>query len=132
MAALAATLGENAASTGVRDAFLPALRAARNTVNTERGGWLFGPDAGAAEHVASARIRAPSGTVVLLVSDGFLALASDYGRYDVARLMQAARANGLRTLGQELREIEAGDPDGKQFPRFKKSDDATALLLRIV
>jgi hypothetical protein len=31
-----------------------------------------------------------------------------------------------------LREIEAGDSDGKRFPRFKKSDDATALLLKIV
>jgi len=132
VAALAATLGENAASTGVRDAFLPALRAARNTVNTERGGWLFGPDARGAEHVASARVPAPLGTFVLLVSDGFLALASDYDRYDVTSLMHAARAKGLPGLGEELREIEAGDPDGKRFPRFKKSDDATALLLKIV
>ena len=56
VAALAATLGENAAATTLRDAFLPALRAARNLVNTERGGWLFGPDARAAGHVASSRI----------------------------------------------------------------------------
>jgi hypothetical protein len=132
VAALAATLGENAASTGVRDAFLPALRAARNTVNTERGGWLFGPDARAAEHVASARVFAPSGTIMLLVSDGFLALAGDYERYDTTTLMNAARAEGLKSLGDELREVEAGDPDGKRFPRFKKSDDATALLLKIV
>jgi hypothetical protein len=132
VAALAATLGENAASTGVRDTFLPALRAARNTVNTEKGGWLFGPDASASEHVASARVHAPWGTTVLLVSDGFLALASDYGRYDITGLMQAARTKGLKSLGDELREIEAGDADGRRFPRFKKSDDATALLLKIV
>jgi hypothetical protein len=30
-----------------------------------------------------------------------------------------------------LRAIEAGDALGDKFPRFKKSDDATALLLRI-
>jgi hypothetical protein len=132
VAALAATLGENAASTSVRDAFLPALRAARNTVNTERGGWLFGPDARAAGHVASARVPAPAGTTLLLVSDGFLALASDYDRYDTTTLMNAARTKGLKSLGDELRAIEAGDPDGKRFPRFKKSDDATALLLKII
>ena len=130
--ALAASLGENAASTGLRDAFLPALRAARNTVNTERGGWLFGPDARAAEHVASARVSAPVGTTLLLLSDGFLALASDYDRYDIAALPEAARTKGLKSLGDELRETEAADPDGKRFPRFKKSDDATALLLKIV
>jgi hypothetical protein len=129
---LAANLGENAASTGLRAAFLPALRAARNTVNTERGGWLFGPDARAAEHVASARVAAPTGTTLLLMSDGFLALASDYDRYDIAELMPAARAKGLESLGGELRAIEAADPDGKRFPRFKKSDDATALLLKVI
>jgi hypothetical protein len=34
-------------------------------------------------------------------------------------------------LGEELRAIEAGDSGGDKFPRFKKSDDATALLLRL-
>ena len=46
--------------------------------------------------------------------------------------MQAARTQGLVALGREVREIEAADPDGKRFPRFKQSDDATALLLKIV
>jgi hypothetical protein len=131
-AALASSLGQSSASAAARDTFLPALRAARNAVNTERGGWLFGPDARAAGHVASARVSAPSGTIVLLVSDGFLALASDYDRYDTTALMHAVRSKGLEFLGAELREIEAGDPDGKRFPRFKKSDDATALLFKIV
>jgi hypothetical protein len=34
-------------------------------------------------------------------------------------------------LGQELRAVEAADPDGRKFARFKKSDDATALLLQV-
>ena len=93
---------------------------------------VFGPDARGAEHVASARVPAPLGTFVLLVSDGFLALASDYDRYDIAALMRAARTKGLKGLGAEIREIEAQDPNGARFPRFKKSDDATALLLKIV
>jgi len=37
---------------------------------------------------------------------------------------------GLAALGAQLRAIEAGDAGGDTFPRFKKSDDATALLLR--
>ena len=131
-AALASSLGEGAASSGLRETFLPALRAARNQMNTGHRSWCFGPDARAAEHVASARIRAPAGTIVLLVSDGFLALASDYDRYDIAALMRAARTKGLKGLGAEIREIEAQDPNGARFPRFKKSDDATALLLKIV
>jgi hypothetical protein len=60
-----------------------------------------------------------------------LALASDYGAYGADSLMQAAVEKGLKALGEELRVIEAGDAVGDKFPRFKKSDDATALLLRI-
>jgi hypothetical protein len=43
----------------------------------------------------------------------------------------AALDKGLAALGDELRAIEAGDATGAKFPRFKKSDDATALLLKL-
>jgi hypothetical protein len=46
-------------------------------------------------------------------------------------LISAARENGLAALGQELRAIENADALGEKFARFKKSDDATALLLEI-
>jgi hypothetical protein len=114
-----------------RPEYLEALRKARNRVNSQHGGWLFGPDARAADHVSSAQIAAPAGTIVLLASDGFLLLAGDYARYDADSLMQAALSKGLAALGDELRAIEDSDPDGLRYPRFKKSDDATALLLRV-
>jgi hypothetical protein len=132
VAALAKMTGHNSAAPGVRDVFLPALRKARDMINSEKGGWLFGPDARAAEHVSSAHIEAARGTHVLLASDGFLALVSDYDRYELDALMKAARKRGLAEAGKELREIEALDPEGVRFPRFKTSDDATALLLKIV
>jgi hypothetical protein len=128
---LADSQGAAAAAVGVRDTFLPALRAARNTVNTTKGGYLFGPDVVAADHAKTQHVNVTSGTHLLLVSDGFLALASDYGRYDVAGLLAAAIGKGLPELVRELREIEDGDPEGRTFPRFKKCDDATAVLLKV-
>lgn len=128
---LAASFGASAADASVRDIFLPALRRARNHVNTDAGGWLFGPDVRAAGHAAHAEVDVREGTVVLLASDGFLALASDYECYTMNSLLDAAQARGLAELGRELRAVEEADPQGKRFPRFKKSDDATALLLRI-
>jgi hypothetical protein len=68
---------------------------------------------------------------VLLATDGFLALVSDYRRYDAEALFAAAASLGLERLGEELREIESKDADGTRYPRFKTSDDATALLLRV-
>ena len=114
-----------------RPEVLPALRKARNRINTVAGSWLFGPDARAAEHAQMKRVAAPSGTFVLAGSDGFFALVSEYAHYDPEGLMAAAQAKGLAALGVELRAIEETDPDGHKYPRFKKSDDATAVLFRV-
>jgi len=113
-----------------RPEYLDALRKARNFVNTGEH-WAFGPDVRAADQVASKRIATPKGTVLLLCSDGFLALASDYNAYDADALVSAAQSKGLKALCEELRAIERDDAEGRKFPRFKTSDDATALLLRV-
>ncbi len=119
------------AGASVREKFLPALRASRNKVNTKDGDWLFAPDPRCADHADVARAAALPGSLVLLATDGFLALISDYEKYSPDTLLSAAEAGGLAALGQELRAVEAADPDGRTYPRFKKSDDATALLLSL-
>jgi hypothetical protein len=106
------------------------LRRGRNRINSGAN-WRFCPDAAAASHVARRVMAAPDGSLVLLASDGFLALVSDYKAYDAEGLMEAVRDTGLEALGEELRAIEHNDPRGTQFPRFKQSDDATALLLAV-
>ena len=118
------------AAAGRRDVFLPALRASRNRVNTD-GEWLFAPDPACAAHAKEAQAIAAPGARLLLASDGFLALASDYERYTPESLFIAACTRGLEGLGEELRQIEAADPEGLRYPRFKRSDDATALLLSV-
>jgi hypothetical protein len=116
---------------GERSPFLPGLRKARNRVNTGSH-WAFSPDPRAADHVAMKQVAAPQGTMLLLASDGFLALTTDYGRYTAHDLIEKAIAKGLAVLAAELREIEEADPSGHKHPRFKKSDDATAVLLKLV
>jgi serine/threonine protein phosphatase PrpC len=113
-----------------RPEFIGTLRAARNRINSGSY-WLFSPDARAAAHVSRRVVKVEPGATLLLATDGFLALASDYGVYSADSLMAAAMDRGLAGLGEELRAIEAGDAGGDRFPRFKKSDDATALLLRL-
>jgi serine/threonine protein phosphatase PrpC len=113
-----------------RPEFIDTLRAGRNRINSGSN-WLFSPDVRAASHVSRRMVKARPGSMLLLASDGFLALASDYGAYGAGGLMTAAMEKGLATLGKELRAFEAGDAGGDRFPRLKKSDDATALLLRL-
>lgn len=79
----------------------------------------------------SARIPCAPGDDVLLMSDGFSALIDAYGALDEAALMAELAEHGLAPLAIRLREIEAADSACSRFPRFKASDDATALWLRI-
>lgn len=71
------------------------------------------------------------GDELLLMSDGFSALVSDYGRYDTAGFWAEIKTRGLMELAQELRDIEREDKACSHFPRFKVSDDATAIWLKI-
>jgi serine/threonine protein phosphatase PrpC len=114
-----------------RAAMLDTMRASRNRINSGKN-WLFSPEPRAAVHVSRQVVKAAPGALLLIASDGFLALASDYGAYDAMGLVTAARRKGLAALGEELRAIESADAMGEKFARFKKSDDSTALLLEIM
>jgi hypothetical protein len=118
------------ASALARPEFTSHLRQRRNRVGSGDY-WLFAPDRRAAAHAARRIVTVAQGAHLLLASDGLLALASDYGAYDAAGLLKAAKEKGLAALGEELRAIENEDADGNKFARFKKSDDATALLLEV-
>jgi serine/threonine protein phosphatase PrpC len=110
------------------------LRRRRAAYNQPGGSvWTLGIEPAAADHLASEQLDIALPARGLLCSDGFAALADQYGRYGVSDLVRAAASTGLAPLLQELRHIErVDDPDGQQFPRFKISDDATAVLFEIV
>jgi serine/threonine protein phosphatase PrpC len=113
-----------------RPQVLEHLRAGRARVGSGDY-WLFAPDPAVAPHAARRRAKAEAGDHLLLASDGFLALISDYDAYDADGLLAAALDRGLAVLAAELRAIEQADAKGERFARFKSSDDATALLLRV-
>lgn len=81
--------------------------------------------------VAGASIACAPGDELFLMSDGYAALIDSYGTYDDTTLIEAIRSRGLAAIAEELRAIEQGDAACTRFPRFKTSDDATALWLRI-
>lgn len=110
-----------------------ALRRSRARHNQPGGSvWTLGSAPEAAAHLFIRQLNSALPARGLLCTDGFSALADKYGRYDGAGLIRAASERGLAALMAELRHIEREeDPDGQKFPRFKVSDDATALLFEI-
>ncbi len=114
-----------------RQTVLEELRGARNIVNTPEGYWLLGADPAVSQHLGMTSLTIEGPAIALLATDGFYALVEDYHRYGDRELIATAQTIGLQALARELRHIEHDDADGKTYPRMKKSDDATAILVRI-
>ncbi|TPP11511.1 protein phosphatase 2C domain-containing protein [Rhizobium glycinendophyticum] len=113
---------------------LEDLRRGRARQNTPEGTtWTFGIVPEAADHLAIIDVPVHGGgATAILCSDGVADLVALYKLYDPATLIQRAATAGLRSLVTELRHYERElDPDGLKFPRYKQSDDATAILLRL-
>lgn len=109
-----------------------AALADRRAHRAQPGAVALSPDAAASRAATSfSTARVACGDELLLMSDGFSCLVSDYAAFTPAGLVAALRARGLACLGTRLREIERADAACTRFPRFKTSDDATALWLRV-
>lgn len=114
---------------GVRD----ELRRRRALYNQPGGSvWTLGAEPLAADHIVETALPIAAPLRGLLCTDGFAALVDLYGRHDAGSLVRAAAGDGLVPLLAELRRIEKReDPDRALYPRFKISDDATAVLFEV-
>ncbi|MGE6740682.1 hypothetical protein ACQKGC_10430 [Allorhizobium pseudoryzae] len=112
---------------------LEDLRASRAKQNTPGGRvWSLGLVPDTADHLAQETIPLSGGATAVICSDGLADFVSLYAIYDAGALIRRAATAGLGPLVAELRHLErAVDPDGLQYPRFKQSDDTTAMLVRV-
>lgn len=130
-AAAAATQTDAAKPLLERAETLERLRRGRAALNQPGAEWAFCLDPACADHARAWFVDLKLPAHLLLMTDGFALLADQYGAYDPAGLVRAALDKGLQELGRELRAIEAEDVGATRHPRFKASDDATALLMRL-
>lgn len=109
---------------------LQYLRTVRERANTPGGYSIVAPDASTAAAARRHHVRCGAADA-LLVTDGYEAAVDDYRLFTPAELVAAASAD-LRAPLAAARAVEAADPDCVHYPRFKPSDDATAILMRYV
>ncbi|SCZ57140.1 protein phosphatase 2C domain-containing protein [Epibacterium ulvae] len=125
----ARALGAGAGTDGI---FAEHVLADRRAQREKSDFTTLNPNASAAQQALHyAELQVVPGDELLLMTDGFSSLISDYQRYTAQSLAQALREKGLPSLVEEIRIIEQKDATCQRFPRFKISDDATALWLRI-
>ncbi|MEQ1618549.1 MAG: hypothetical protein ABL883_09430 [Terricaulis sp.] len=114
-----------------RSETIDMLRRMRADLNQPGARWTFCLDPACADHARAFEWELVRPAHILLMTDGFSALVDRYHAYDAAGLVRAALEKGLQELGHELRAIESADATATLHPRFKRSDDATALLMRL-
>lgn len=125
---------QGAADIAGDDETMAALRAGRSRHNTPDGRvFTLGLVPEAADRVVREEVALDGAVRGLVCSDGFAALTDNYGAYSAAELIEAAFDGGLKPLLERLRRIERlEDSEGRKFPRYKVSDDATAIAFRLM
>lgn len=112
-----------------RSALLPVIRPIRSLANRDGGYGSFTLAEPLREEFIRISHRPTKDiTHILLMTDGLYDIVDTYKLMSDQELMDRALANGLNDLALQVRAIENADPHAKSYPRFKKSDDATAAL----
>lgn len=118
----------------LRAELLPHITKGRRLANTSGGYWVWAPTDNPrliVNQMQRQSVDTPSGTRILLMSDGFYRLVDVFGKYDDTSLLMMANSRGLKYLLDELRALEEDESLYGDHPRLKPHDDATALLLEI-
>ncbi|MGY4745178.1 integrase [Streptomyces sp. ATMOS53] len=95
--------------------------------NRAGGFWIAGPDPQAAEHALIGTVPLESLASVTLLSDGATRLVDAFELATWEGTLSLLDSSGPHELIRCVREAEAGDPDGRRWPRGKAQDDATVL-----
>ncbi|MFG2730744.1 integrase [Streptomyces canus] len=95
--------------------------------NRPGGFWIAGPDPLAADHAFTGSVPLEALASVTLLSDGATRLVDRFELATWQDTLAVLGESGPNGLIRHVRDAEAGDPDGRRWPRGKAQDDATAL-----
>ena len=104
----------------------------RLTKNQPNGYWIMCDDVNACDHAFMGEVKFSNVDDVLLYTDGFSQIWNTifiHKLEDVFKLLNSGKT--LEMLYQELHKEQENDPVCNKFPRFKKSDDTSAVFMKI-
>lgn len=108
---------------------LPQIRKNRSLANKPEGYIALGLDPECVFLLEDRPFFDQKGFEFLMCSDGFSRWTDTFSLGTETQLIQACGSRGLQSVYQEIRQAEQRDSDTLAFPRFKKSDDASAVLV---
>jgi hypothetical protein len=111
------------------DALRQMKRAELAARNKPGGYWVAANDPAAAEEAITGSVPLHDITDLAVMTDGAARIIEPFGLMDWPGVFEVLRSQGPASLIRRVRGVELGDPDGKKWPRNKRSDDATILHL---
>jgi hypothetical protein len=100
-----------------------------NLRNRSRGYWIAADDPSAASQSLTVRYPRMAIDAVLLMTDGASAIVDCFGLATWASLPNRVKRDGCAKLLSQVSHAESADPDARHWPRSKKHDDKTILLV---
>lgn len=100
--------------------------------NTDKGYWTLEFESSAVDYCICDKLPLQSISKALFMTDGFLAIHSNYNYLSIKDLVSFVDKEGLEKLYRILRDIEDEDKECHKYPRFKKSDDASAIYIKYI
>ena len=104
-------------------------RALRRARNRPGGYWVAAADPQAASQAVTGTLASRSLQRAVLLSDSASRLVDVFELATWEALLALLDQNGPDELLRQGRAAEASDPEGRQWPRTTRSDDATAVYL---
>ena len=104
------------------------ITAQRRCRNQPGGYWVAAANPAAAYEAVTGSLPRSLVTRAALLSDGVSCLVERYAAGDWRWLLAILHRHGPRHVISRVREAEDTDPAGARWPRYKRSDDATAAF----
>jgi len=117
-----------------RERIIPTLKKHRNMKNTEEGYWVLSFQEEAVKHAFTGTVDIEKEAYILAMTDGLEAIIAEYKVFPsyISMLEHLKLYKSFGEVYNTLRNIENMDSEGKLFPRFKKSDDASAIYFEVI
>ncbi|MEV7241641.1 hypothetical protein AB0N92_10395 [Streptomyces sp. NPDC093248] len=111
-----------------KEALRKLVSAQRQVRNTPEGYWVAAVAPEAAEHALSGTVPSVDVHAAAVMSDGVSRLVTEYAMATWPEVFNTLRVGGPCALIETVRKVEATDPTGRRWPRYKSGDDATVAL----
>jgi hypothetical protein len=104
------------------------VAAQRRHRNQPGGYWVAGAKPAAAHQAVTGSRPRDQVNRAALLTDGVSCLVELYAAAEWPELLDSMQQHGPTHVISRIRELEDADPSGNRWPRYKRSDDATAVF----